>query len=129
MREFKFRVWDKYSHGLIQPMNMSYADGYFNPDNNFEIEQFTGLKDKNGKEIYEGDIIEDKDYTEPTRYVVRFGITNILDGDGCYINQVCGFYLECFDKNMAGPHHMDLKKGTIIIGNIHHNPELIENGS
>ena len=54
MREIKFRVWDKTQCRMFIP------DGLKNPINfteNVEHMQFTGLHDKNGKEIYEGDVV------------------------------------------------------------------------
>jgi uncharacterized phage protein (TIGR01671 family) len=59
MREIKFRVWDK---GLKKMFNWPIDIGYWLPDDGKSVlsgwilMQFTGLKDKNGKEIYEGDI-------------------------------------------------------------------------
>jgi uncharacterized phage protein (TIGR01671 family) len=87
MRDFKFRAWveteeftghfyegdknDVVSFMLYQG-GWSVIDCNFNPlrDNEFIIEQYTGLKDKNGKEIYEGDIYTQGD--PKIKYVVTF---------------------------------------------------------
>jgi uncharacterized phage protein (TIGR01671 family) len=69
MREIKFRVWDKTSKryapiscvfGFLTTIHPDSKDTtcLIKSNSEYNIEQFTGLQDKNGKEIYEGDILE-----------------------------------------------------------------------
>ena len=60
MKEIKFRAWDKEKKIMF---NWSfteqglYPQDFFNNDN-YQVMQYTGVNDKNGKEIFEGDIVE-----------------------------------------------------------------------
>jgi hypothetical protein len=59
MREIKFRAWNKKAHdyetGWAYPSQMVGPGFAFDVPDHIVLMQYTGLKDKNGKEIYEGD--------------------------------------------------------------------------
>jgi len=117
-REIKFRAWDTVSKQMIIDF-CKMDDGRFygyDDTNNYigvgseHIMQFTGLKDKNGKEIYEGDIVQDTMHGSTEKATIIF--KNAMFGCD-YRNR--GFYkiTEWIDY------------GIIVIGNIYETPELI----
>lgn len=92
---------------------------------NETVGQFTGLYDKNGNEIYEGDIVAFDD----TPYCVNGskyqGVVVMYKGAWCVKH-----YEKCFDVDFYSPLFADdfANRKTIILGNIHDNPELLKGG-
>lgn len=73
MREIKFRVWDKKNKTMtaVKPRDFGWLGETAIPeDKRYVVMQFTGLKDRNGKEIYEGDILKSPNSNE--LWLVKF---------------------------------------------------------
>ncbi|WP_405029081.1 YopX family protein [Lactiplantibacillus plantarum] len=123
----KFRAWDKENGFYLYNVQDAYdtlggfvkyddgddADydedcfGSFLDNKRYVVEQYTGLKDVNGNEIYVGDILENRKY----RSIVKFA-------SGKFLADVVGT-INRFD--LIGETH-----GSKVIGNVHNNPELLE---
>lgn len=130
MREIKFRAWDRLGNKMIyqESDTTELRFNYPYPDNKkeyfpfYQIDliqmQYTGLKDKNGKEIYEGDILDGLS-------VIRFGEVKTYD----YMGSIFGWYAKVTQKLKENPN--SYAKDIIntnkrkVIGNIYENPELL----
>jgi uncharacterized phage protein (TIGR01671 family) len=129
-RIIKFRIWDKREKIWATPekhgdnfaisLDGTLATGYIDGDmislskeeqeKDFVVEQFTDLLDKNGKEIFEGDIVRGLLNPEYENFIVVFD-------HGCFsikrpIAEGCISLFEMIE--------------TKVIGNIHENPELVK---
>lgn len=69
MREIKFRAWDK-EFKRYSDIPLQYKINDINLFSGYIWEQFTGLSDKNGKEVYEGDIIENANSNILDKYTI-----------------------------------------------------------
>ena len=136
--KIKFRVWDKRNNRMIMPRkfatiipvldfngNLGVMDTYKNwhwhgivPEDEYELMLFTGILDKNEREIYKGDILKD---TDNNIYYIDFI-------RGCFYLKTRyeknGEWLEwlpiCEIDRLAHP--VDFE----IVGNIYENPELLD---
>ena len=134
MRPIKFRAWNKHVKKMLYRVELAYDmmrchckvehDGGCDnglmsfddvlDDDNYIPMQYTGLKDKHGKEIYEGDIVKDFKGIAVVHYVPP--------GFQCWDKPRKGWWLG--GGNAYGQDSPQLT-GTEIIGNIHENKELL----
>lgn len=137
-REIKFRVWDITAHRYIEVYDMdpegewvhvAQGDQLYLVNSplktEFVLEQFTGLHDKNGKEIYEGDVVI---------YSGDSDITYSLPGEvsiGPYFTHAQEFHhfgvrVKRIDMNEGYFGLCDGVEDYVVIGNIHENPDLLK---
>jgi hypothetical protein len=124
MRDIKFRIWDGvknewlassskdalpyYGFALVGEVMTVQSPPVWSLDEGNVVEQFTGLKDINDTEIYEGDVLID-DAGEPIEHwVVKFS-------DGGFVGECAGVSEPLFELTSLE-----------VVGNIHENPELLE---
>lgn len=98
-------------------------------ENEIELMQSTGLRDKNNREIFEGDILE----IQGIRMVVKFGSYEYIESlksNGHTLGVVydgLGFYVECInaaDPDKISPFEPKTLKESVVIGNVYENKEF-----
>jgi len=123
-RDIRFRVWDKkkesfmtssrdmndwedYDEYVGSPITALEQIFYTLIGSNYSLEEYTGLKDKNGKEIWEGDLL---------KYYSTGGVFEVVFWEGCF----------CYMKDKKSAEIFN-PKNMEVIGNVHENPELLTN--
>lgn len=148
MREIKFRAWDKQSKRMIVDkqdfiplivtsagvfrLSATHDDALYSlvEPERFELMQYTGIKDKNGIEIYEGDIVR-------LTYIRCEGggwKSNSKEQGEVYFDSTWGVKFDCKDMTQrTADTHWKVKAGSFddaidveVVGNIHQKPELLE---
>ena len=114
MREIRFRAWDKKSKLINPVVGMDFIDhtafvGISKLQyGDYELMQYTGLKDKNGKEIYEGDILKG------------------VQGNFVVVEETGAYWIDFKKRLLLLATFLEMSGDKEIIGNIYENPTLLK---
>lgn len=129
-REIKFRLWSDSQNKYVDAtfMIVSTEGTLYSLDRAYVIEQYTGLKDKNGKEIYEGDIVALLFGYVPMKSVTTENI-RIENAQKAVIHFDIARAAFRYTIKLRTPKDCQFKPGAktnmVVIGNIHENPEWV----
>lgn len=127
LQDFDFRIWDSNINKFVKVLIDDNIRVVPRNDDNIEIELWSGFYDKNGKKIYEGDIVKYDSRTKPlvavfersTFYIVDTSIEKHLQVD-------CGTRLQGIYENGNNGYTNNKLECLEVIGNIHENADLLE---
>lgn len=132
-REIKFRAWHEEAETMLQPgddfgtIHPLDCCEYFQGGQPVVLLQYTGLKDKNGTEIYEGDIVRWDDMTNGTKW--RVAIVELNPALQFRVVRIkCDFVQSAKDGHIfefGRFIYKDTHNHLEVIGNIYENPDLI----
>lgn len=128
-RDIKFRVWDKirkeftedgrYKNEFVGIALGFYSDVCISKDD-LVIQQYTELKDKNGTEIYEGDILHFYENNEIDNFITNKYIICKYTLDNAWFS-----FVENINDVYDGYYWMEIDNKCEVVGNIFQNPELL----
>lgn len=137
----KFRVWLKNDNEMIDVHEIHFDNGqldfigdaitFMRTVDEIELMQSTCLFDKNGKEIFEGDVLE----IQGIKMIVKFGSYNYIETSKSGNNTLgvmcdgLGFYVECINvaaPDRISPFEPETLKNSQIVGNIYESKEFLE---
>jgi len=145
-RDIQFRAWDKEANQMYPNIqnhvnDKVFAFGYMiKEDSRFKVMQYTGIKDKNGVEIYEGDILEwdhvysgriwgkepFKDPSKKQKAEVSWRGGKFMIGYEWNIDIAGNKYSYSEHQENHSMQWANTVENFEVIGNIHENPELIK---